>query len=72
VRKASIYTPYVSCGSRDSVVGMATGYGGVGVRVPVGQEFSLLPVVQTGSGVHPASYPMGTGDSFPGYKAAGA
>jgi hypothetical protein len=25
-----------------------------------GQEFSLLHVVQTGSGVHPASYPMGT------------
>jgi hypothetical protein len=29
-----------------------------------GQEFSLH-VVQTGSGVHPTSYPMGTGDSFP-------
>jgi hypothetical protein len=38
---------------------------GIGVRVPVGQEFSLLHVVQTDSGVHPASYPMGTGSSFP-------
>jgi len=28
--------------------------------------------VQTGSGAHPASYPMCTGDSFPGGKAAGA
>jgi hypothetical protein len=32
-----------------------------------GQEFSLLHVVQTGSGVHQTSYPMGTGG-----KAAGA
>jgi hypothetical protein len=31
-----------------------------------GQEFSLLHVIQTGSGAHPASYPMGTGGSFPG------
>jgi hypothetical protein len=35
-----------------------------------GQEFSLLYVVQTGSGVHPTSYPMDTGGSFPGVKAA--
>jgi hypothetical protein len=57
--------------SQDSSVGIATGYGlddrGVGVLVPVGQELSLLHVVQTGSGVHPTSYPMGTGG-----KAAGA
>jgi hypothetical protein len=32
----------------------------------------LLHVVQNGSGVHPTSYPMGTGGSFPGGKAAGA
>jgi hypothetical protein len=37
-----------------------------------GQEYSLLHVVQIGSGAHPASYPMGTGNSFPGGKAAGA
>jgi hypothetical protein len=57
-------------GSRDSVVGIATGYGlddgGIGVRVPA-QEFSLLNVVQTGFGTHPASYPMGT----PGVKRPG-
>jgi hypothetical protein len=62
--------------SRDSVVSIATGNGmddrGVGVRVPVGQEFSPLHVVQTGSGVHPTSCPMGTRCSFPGDKAAGA
>jgi hypothetical protein len=45
----------------------ATGHGldGRGVRVLVGQEFSLLHVVLSGSGADPASYPMGTGDSFP-------
>jgi hypothetical protein len=37
-----------------------------------GQEFSLLQIVQTGSGVHPTSYSMGAGGSFPGGKAAGA
>jgi hypothetical protein len=40
--------------SRDSAVGIETGYGlddgGVGVRVPVRFKFSLLHVVQTGSG----------------------
>jgi hypothetical protein len=34
--------------------------------------FSFLHVVQTGSEAHPASYPIGTGGSFPGGKAAGA
>jgi hypothetical protein len=38
-------------------VGTATAYGlgdrGDGVRVPVGSEFSLLHIVQTGSGAHP-------------------
>jgi hypothetical protein len=37
-----------------------------------GQKFSLLHVVQTGFGVHPTSYPMGTGGSFPVGKAAEA
>jgi hypothetical protein len=37
-----------------------------------GQELSRLHVVQTGSGAHPTSYPIGTGFSFPGGKAAGA
>jgi hypothetical protein len=45
--------------SRDR--GIATSYG-----------LDEFHVVQTGSGVHPTSYPMGTGDSFPGGKAAGA
>jgi len=44
----------------------------IGVRFPAGAgNFSLPHHVQTGSGTHPASYPMGTGGSFPGDKAAG-
>jgi hypothetical protein len=35
------------------------------------QEFSLLKIVQSGFGVHPTSYPMGTGSSFPGVKRSG-
>jgi hypothetical protein len=45
----------------------------IGVRIPVGAgNFSPLYRVHTGSGVYPASYPIGTGGSFPGVKAAGA
>jgi hypothetical protein len=48
---------------------MALGYGlddrGSRIRFPVGaRNFSLHHRVQNGSGVHPASYPMGTGGSF--------
>jgi hypothetical protein len=35
-------------------------------------NFSLRHRVQTGSGAHSTSYPMGTRGSFPGGKAAGA
>jgi hypothetical protein len=60
---------------RDSALGMATGYWldiqGNGVRIPIRFRISLLHIVQTGSGAHPASYPMGTGCDFPGIKAAG-
>jgi hypothetical protein len=62
-------------GSRDSAVGIATGYGlddkGVAVRFLAVQDFSPLHVVQTGSGAHPASYPMGTGGYFPRVKRLG-
>jgi hypothetical protein len=37
------------------------------VRSPTeAEDFSSSPCVQTGSEVHPASYPMGTGGPFPG------
>jgi hypothetical protein len=34
-----------------------------------GQRIFLLAPASTGSGAHPASYPMGTGSPFPGSKA---
>jgi hypothetical protein len=41
----------------------------IGVRSLTGAEdFSSSPCVQTGSGAHPASYPMGAGGPFPGGK----
>jgi hypothetical protein len=60
---------------RGSSVGIVTGYGlddrGSGIRLLAGAgNFSLLHRVQTRSRAHPASYPMGTGGSFPGGKAA--
>jgi hypothetical protein len=63
--------------SRDSSVSIALGYGmddrGSRVRFPArAGNFSLHHRVQNGSGAHPASYPMGTGGSFLGDKAAGA
>jgi hypothetical protein len=44
---------------------------GVGVPSP-GKVKNFLRVFQTGSGAHPASYPMSTGGSSPGGKADGA
>jgi hypothetical protein len=35
-------------------------------------EFSVLHCIQTSSGAQPASYTMGTGDSLPEGKVAGA
>jgi hypothetical protein len=63
--------------NRDSSVAIALGYGlddrSYRVRFPMGAgNFSLHHRVQNGSGVHPASCPMGTRGSFPGGKAAGA
>jgi hypothetical protein len=76
------YKPWnASLKSRDSSVGIVTtlrlGYGWtIGVLEFdfrwVAGNFSLHHRVQDGSGAHPASYPMGTGGSFPGGKAAGA
>jgi hypothetical protein len=52
-----------------SVKCLTTGWK-IGVRSPTGAEdFSSSPCVQTGSGAHPASYPIDTGGPFPGGKA---
>jgi hypothetical protein len=62
--------------SRDSSVGIATGYGlderKIGVRFIAGAgNFSPRHHVKTGSGAHPAFYPMGTGGYFPEGKVGG-
>jgi hypothetical protein len=55
--------------SRGSSVGITSGYGftteGSKLEPRSGKDFSFLHVIQTGSGAHSASYPMGTGGSFP-------
>jgi hypothetical protein len=63
----------VECVTSDSgnMLGAATGWT-ARVRFPAVEDVSLLHVVQTGSGAHPVSYPVGTEGSFPGCKAAGA
>jgi hypothetical protein len=62
---------FMSRGSSGSVV---SDYGlddrEIEVRSPTGAEdFSSSLCVQTGSGAHPTSYPMGAGGPFPGGKA---
>jgi hypothetical protein len=64
-------TPFMS---RVSSVSIVSGYGldnrANEVRSPAGaKDFSCSLCVQTGSGAHPASCPMGTGGPFPGAKA---
>jgi hypothetical protein len=60
--------------SRDSSVGIATGYRPDGLdSIPgIGKSFFPLHSIQTGSGAHPVSNPIGTGGCFAGGKAAWA
>jgi hypothetical protein len=58
-------------GITQSVLRLATGRTTKGSQSRWGQEFSRLHV-QTGSGVHPTSYPMGAGGSYPWGKETGA
>jgi len=76
---ADIFVPKKKhyCCSEVQFVGTATEYGlddrMIGVRIPVGAgNFSLRHHVETGSGAHPASYPMGTRGFFTGDKAVWA
>jgi hypothetical protein len=66
---------YTTTGSRDSSIGIVTGYRlddrGVGIRVLSKRKyFSLLFMVQTDSEAQPASYPVGSVGPIPGDKAA--
>jgi hypothetical protein len=67
---ALIYRPtHVSSGSIMSHYGLDDR--AIGVRSPAGaKDFSSSLCVQTGSGAHPASCPMGTGDPFARGKSA--
>jgi len=58
---------------QNSQVSEATGYGlkDWGSVNSLGRGFSLCHHVQTGSGVHPASYPLESGNSFSRGKMAG-
>jgi hypothetical protein len=59
-------------GNGNSSVSIVMGWM-IGVRFPAeARDFSLLHSIQTSSGTHPASYPMGTKGPFPGGKATGA
>jgi hypothetical protein len=56
-----------------SAVGIATHYWledrGIGVPVPVVvKNFRYSYIIQTGPGVHPTSYPIGTGVKRPGLE----
>jgi hypothetical protein len=64
---------YRGDGIAQSVYRLATGRTTEGCEFESrqGQELSLLHVVQTGSGIKPTSYPMGTGCSFPRGEVAG-
>jgi hypothetical protein len=57
--------------SQDSSVGIADDQGEREFESRQGKKFSLLHIVQTGSGVHPTSYTMGSGGSFPGVRQQG-
>jgi hypothetical protein len=63
---------YNNLRNHDSSVGTPMGYEMDGRGSIPGRSKRLLHSVKTGSEAHPASYRMGTEDSFPGSKAAGA
>jgi hypothetical protein len=79
VRTVGIFVSYSDCvaldyRNRGSSVGIVSDYGlddrEIRVRSPAGEEdFSSILCVQTGSGAHPVSCPMGTGGPFPSGKA---
>jgi hypothetical protein len=77
-RGLTIYESPIWRWSRDSSASIAArlraGRSRFYISIPGGEvgNFYLHHHVQNGSGVHPASYPMGTGGSFPGGEAAGA
>jgi hypothetical protein len=73
-RMPQTWKGFLFCFNLSSSGSIVSDYGlddrAIGVRSPAGaKDFSSSLCVQTGSGAHPASCTMGTGDSFPGGKA---
>jgi hypothetical protein len=68
----TIFHALLAYRSRGSLGSIVSDYGlgdrAIEVQSPTGTDFSSSPCVQTGSEAYPASYPMGTWDSFPGGK----
>jgi hypothetical protein len=63
----------LEAGIVQSAYRLATGLKKEGLKFEsqLGQEFSLLHVVQTGSGAYPASYPINIGSLLSGLKRPG-
>jgi hypothetical protein len=71
-----LYICFVTLGNRNSVVGVATGYGldgrGIGVWVPVAESIFIFALSPDWICAHWHFYPMDIWDSFPWGIAAGA
>jgi hypothetical protein len=73
MKRNFFYLAYFKEQEPGSSVSIVSGYGlddrAIEVRSPTGaKNFSCSLCVQTGSGAHPASYPMGTVGPFSGAK----
>jgi hypothetical protein len=62
---------FISSTTAQSVYRRAKGWTAGGSSPGMGKRFSLLHIVQTGSGAHPPFYPMDTEPLFPGVKRQG-
>jgi hypothetical protein len=74
VEGPSDWHKFLSVGARIAQwysAGLWAGWSGVPIPAGAG-NFSVHHCAQTGSGDHPASYPMGSRGSFPASKTAGA
>jgi hypothetical protein len=68
--KKFVIAVYLSAGMKQVESNNSCVISMIRVRSPTGAEdFPSSLCVQTGSGVHPASYPMATGGHFPGGEA---
>jgi hypothetical protein len=74
--QSHLHTKHITWEDKALIFLNVNGYGlddrMIWVRFPVGVgKFSPHHRIQTGSRAHPASYPVGTGNTFPGGKGQG-